>query len=87
MVVAALRRIIKSRKERKDYAVDMLTKVKMLFEQARSRVVSLRAVDVSELREKIDELTDGVEAKVQELQTIPGLVAETSMLREEAGKL
>lgn len=64
----------------------MLTKVKRLYKQARSRVANLRAVEVSKLREKISNLTDEVEAKYLELQTMPGLVAETAMLWEGAGK-
>lgn len=66
---------------------DLLSKVKRLYDQVRPRVVSLRAIKVSELREKIDKLKDEVNAKDQELLTISGHVAKTAMLRKEAGKL
>lgn len=51
------------------------------------RVVSLRAVDVSEFPDKIDKLTDEVEAEDLKLHMISGLVAETGMFREKTAKL
>lgn len=68
-------------------AADMLTKIKRLYERARSRVVSLCVVDVLELRDKIDPPTDEMEAKHLELKTMSVIVVETSMLREETAKL
>lgn len=65
----------------------MSPKVKRLYEQARLRVVSLHAVEMSELREKMDKLTDEVEAKDLDLQTMSGLVEETATLQVEVGKL
>lgn len=65
----------------------MLTKIKRLYEQARSRVVCFPAREVSELKEKIAKLTDEMEANDLELQTMPDLVAETVMLWDEVGKL
>lgn len=50
-------------------------------------MVSLRAVALSEHREKSDKLIDEVEAKDLQLQTMKGLVAETAMVQKEATKL
>lgn len=65
----------------------MLSEAKRFYQQARSKLISLRAVEVSELREYIDKRTDEEEAKDLEFQTMSGLVAETTMLLEEAAKL
>lgn len=67
-------------------APDILSKVDRLHEKARSMVVNLGAAEVSGLREKIDKLTDEVEAKDLELQIMSGLVAETAILWEETAK-
>lgn len=45
----------------------MLSKVGGLYEQLRSKMVSLRVVEVPKLREKINKLTDEEEAKDLEL--------------------
>lgn len=50
-------------------------------------MVRIRAAEVSELREKIEEPSDDVEAKDLRLQTVPGLVDETTTLRKEVSKL
>lgn len=46
------------REEKKAKAADMLLNVERLLEKARSRVVSLCALELSERREKINELTN-----------------------------
>lgn len=46
---SAVRQIIRVREEKKDNAADMLIKVRRLYDQARSRLVSLHAVEISEL--------------------------------------
>lgn len=51
---------MRNREEKMDKQGNMLLKVKRLLEQARSRVLCLRAVEVSDLREKIDMVTDEV---------------------------
>lgn len=85
-VVSALRRTMKAQEEIKDKAVDMLIMVKKLYEQARARVVDLRAAEVSDLGGKIDTLTYKWEAKKLKLHTISGLSEEISKLRHEAAK-
>lgn len=80
-VVTALRRIVRGLEEKKDKAADMLAKVKTFYEKARSRAVSLRAAEVSELQKKIDKLTDEVEGKDLELQALARFKAETAMPR------
>lgn len=47
-VVAALRKIISGREEKNEKAVDMLTKLGMLYKQARTKVAILRVVEMSE---------------------------------------
>lgn len=64
----------------------MLSKVKKLYEQARVRVVSLRAVEISEHREKIDTLTNEVEANELRLQTMPGLVEDITTFQTYVSK-
>lgn len=64
----------------------MLTMVKKLCEQARARVVGLRASEVYELWEKIDLLRDEVEVKDLKLQTMPVLVEEATNLPSESAK-
>lgn len=86
-VVAALPNIKRCREDKYDMVAHMPSKVKRHYEQRRLRVVSLRVVEVSELREKIDKVTDDVEAKDLVHQRIPGLIAETSMLLEETIKI
>lgn len=86
-VVAALQKITWGREEKKDKAGDMLFKVKRLYEPAQSRVVTLRVLQVLKIWEMVDRLTDEVEAKAPELQTIPGLLAESSLHWEKTAKL
>lgn len=50
-------------------------------------MVSLRASEVFELREKIDTVTDEVEAMHVKLQTVSGLVLEATKLRKDAVEL
>lgn len=69
-----------------DNAAHALTKIERLHNQTRSWEISLRMVEVSEHREKIDKLTVEVKAKHLELQTMSGLVATSAMPREECGK-
>lgn len=85
-VVSALRKNVRGCEEKMDKVADMLLKVKRLYEQARSRVVSLRAAELSELREKINKLIDEVEANNLELRSMQVLVAEATMLRKETSK-
>lgn len=59
----------------------MLSKVKRLYKQTRSRMVSLCAVEVFELQENIDKLTGEERMKHMEFQSIPYLATETVMLR------
>lgn len=66
---------------------NMYIKVERLNAQARSRVVSLRGVEVSERRENNDKLADETEAKDLEHQTMPRLLEVTAMLQEEAAEL
>lgn len=63
----------------------MLIKDKRLYEQARSRVVTISAEEVFELREKIEKLTDDVKAKI--LEPMPVLVEEATTLLEEVSRL
>lgn len=65
----------------------MLTKVKKLYEQARAKVVGLHDTEVYEPWEKIDNLTDEVEAKDLELQTMQGLEEEATKLWSEVTEL
>lgn len=51
-VVAAFQNIIRVPKQKKDKAADMLTNVRCLYKQARSRVLSISAIEVSELCER-----------------------------------
>lgn len=52
-VFAALRKIINALVEKKDRKADLLTKIEKLCEQARVRVVGLRADEASELRKRL----------------------------------
>lgn len=60
--------------EEKNKAAAMLIKVKRFYEQAQSRVVSSRAVELSELREKVKKLIDDVKEKDLELQALTALL-------------
>lgn len=86
-VVASLCKIIRDREEKKNKSTNVLSKIKRIFKQAQSRMMSLRTVEASELRKRIDKLTDEVEAKNLEHQIMPGLVEEIAMLREWTAKL
>lgn len=56
--IATLRRIITSRKEMKNKAVNMHTNARGLYEQARSKVICVRVAEVSELRETFDKYNE-----------------------------
>lgn len=84
---AALQRNIKALAGKRDRAVDMVFKIRSLYEQTLSRVVCLRAVEMSKLGEKIRTLTGKVEAKSVVLQAMLSLVDETTTLRAEVVKL
>lgn len=51
-IVTALRKIMRGREEKEDKAPDMLSKIKILYKQARSRGVSFCAMELSEPRER-----------------------------------
>lgn len=74
----ALRRMNKTRIEKKDRAADMVTKVKKFCEQARGRVLDLREDDVSDLWENSETISDKVEANNQELQTLLCIVVKAT---------
>lgn len=61
--------------------------VKRLLNEARSKVVRLCAVEVSDLREEVEKLTDTEQSKHQERQTMPYFVLETNMSRKDKSKL
>lgn len=86
-VLSALWLILKDVKEEKSKVADTLTKKKKRYKQARVRVAAPREAKVSELGEKIDTLTDEVEAKNLELQTTSMLVEDSMRLQNEAAEL
>lgn len=55
-----------------------MTKVNILYEQARVKVVFLRTTEVSKLRERIETLLDEVEGRNLELQTMQRFVGKTT---------
>lgn len=65
----------------------MLAKIVKLCEQSRARVVGLRAAEVSELRKKIDSLTDEEEVINLELLPMHDLVEEAAKLQSEVAEL
>lgn len=79
-VVSTHRQILKAREEMKGKVADMLRKDKKPFEEARVRVVTSHEAEVSKLLEKVDSLTDEVEAKGMEIQSLSGLVEEVVTL-------
>lgn len=58
----------------------MITKVKRLYEQVRSKVISLLEVELTNLREKIETHIDDLEAKDPELQNMSDLVARLLLI-------
>lgn len=87
MVVSAHLLVFKARKKKKSKSTDVWTKVKNVYEQARIRVVYLRATEVSELREKIEKHVVEVEAKVLWQQTKAGLVRKATELWSQVDML
>lgn len=85
--VFALTRIIEARKEKKDKAANMLTKVKKLYELAFVWVVSHLMEELSELPEIIDTLTDELEGKNLEIRTMLDRMGEATVPRNEVREL
>lgn len=86
-VVLAFRKTTRGLEERNDNAADIFGKVKRIYIEAGSMVVVPRAAKVSELWPKLDKVSDEVEEKDPELESIPGFVSETEMLHEETSEL
>lgn len=61
--------------------------MKKLQKKTSFRVVFFRATEVPKIRDKIENLPDRVKDKNLELQTIPGLMKETTKLLDHVVKL
>lgn len=71
-------RVVKAHVERKDKATETLLKLRNFYEDGRKLTMETHVAEWSNLRERVASLTNDFESENLELQTILGLVSETS---------